>query len=233
MINQQITDYIRQNTAQGIALASITTALVGAGWNHADIDDSIRALGMQTTRMQQAYQPVTENNYPIQTAWIYKSVVAFIGAVIVSILMVIFGFYNTYLIFIILYTPINIILTIVRRKNFHYALEEKFLILRQGVFSKQQRTLPYGVIQNVFVKQDLFDRLFGLASLAIENSAQGGGKSRQSQMKASSGNKTEMLGFGGNKINIPGLNAEDAEKLKLIVLERIKANPIENYQSGL
>ncbi len=88
--------------------------------------------------------------------------------------------------------------------------------------------MPYGVIQNVFIKQDLFDRIFGLATLRIENASQAGGardiRIRQGQ---------ENLGASGNKVNIPGLKKQNAEELKNLILKKIKENPIEDSQSGL
>lgn len=128
--------------------------------------------------------------------------------------------------------------------NFHYSTDDKFFVVRQGVFSKKQRNLPYGVIQNVLVKQDWFDRVFGLASLSVENAslAGGGGKNKMSwwnQLKygakigAYGQQDQESVGSSGNKVNIPGLRKKDAEALKIILLQRVKENPIEDSQSGL
>lgn len=116
------------------------------------------------------------------------------------------------------------------RVMFHYLLEEKFLTIQQGIISKQQKHTPYGVIQNIFVRQDIFDRLFNLASLTIENAAQAGGINN---LRASKSNKYEKIGFRGNRIVIPGLKREDAESLKIAILEKMKANPIDDSQSGL
>lgn len=117
---------------------------------------------------------------------------------------------------------------ILRRATFHYSIEDKFLTLRQGVFSKEQRHIPYGVIQTVFLKQDLFDRILGLASLSIEDASQGAGA-----LAAPRQQKVEMVGFSGNKVCIPGLTKAHAEILKGIILQKMKENPIEDSQSGL
>jgi hypothetical protein len=42
-----------------------------------------------------------------------------------------------------------------------------------------------------------------------------------------------MVGFSGNKVNIPGLTKQNAEILKGIILQKMKENPIEDSQSGL
>lgn len=136
--------------------------------------------------------------------------------------------------------PVHFMITVLRRANFRYTLEEKFLTLYQGVLSKQQRHIPYGVIQNIFVKQDLFDRIFGLASITIENASQGAGNAQKGEAKvfgmkvgAQQKRRDELVGFSGNKVSIPGLAKANAEILKALILNKMKENPIEDNQSGL
>lgn len=113
--------------------------------------------------------------------------------------------------------------------------------MKQGILSKQQRHIPYGVIQNIFVNQDLFNRLFGLASLAIENVSQGAGVIAAPQQQKVFGlrignqqpQQIEMVGFSGNKVSIPGISKASAEILKGIVLQKMKENPVDDSQSGL
>jgi len=182
---------------------------------------------------------ITEKDYPIQLLWVFKTIISLFPIVIILILSLFFsistGKSNTRsIIYLILYPGVIILfvfgLPLLQRLTFHYSIEDKFLILKQGIFSKQQRHIPYGVIQNLFIKQDLFDRIFGLASLTIENASQGAGALANLQ-----GQRTQMeiAGFIGNKINIPGLAKQNAEILKEIVLQKMKENPIEDSQSGL
>ena len=139
------------------------------------------------------------------------------------------------------YPIFDFMVTILRRATFHYSIDEQFLTLRQGILSKQERHIPYGVIQNIFVKQDLLDRILGLASLTIENASQGAGALAASQELTAFGfriggrrrPRIEMVGFSGNKVNIPGLKKINAEILKEIILKKMKENPIEDSQSGL
>jgi membrane protein YdbS with pleckstrin-like domain len=117
------------------------------------------------------------------------------------------------------------------------------MILHQGILSKQQRNIPYGVIQNIFVHQRLVDRIFGLASLSIENASQGGGNQNSNNTKAfgitisnqqtKKRGELEMPGFNGNKISIPGLTKQNAEALRELILQKMKDNPVEDNQSGL
>lgn len=194
---------------------------------------------------------ITEKNYPIQGLWVFKSI---LGSLFVLIFFIPYFFLssllgettrnseiNFYVILIVGFAIFNFIVTILRRANFHYSVEEKFLTLKQGILSKQQRHIPYGVIQNIFVKQDLFDRIFGLASLTIENASQGvdafvvpqqqkvfGLRVRTQQRQ-----QVETVGFTENKVIIPGLTKANAEILKGVILQKMKENPIEDSQSGL
>ena len=201
---------------------------------------------------------ITEKNYPVQGLWILKFI---IRSLIVFVVIAIFFFYwsNSYddlslldslskdpelRIYFWVYiaaVPFSLIMAILRRATFHYSIEPQFLTLRQGILSRQQRHIPYGVIQNLFVEQDLLDRIFGLASLTVENASQGGTNvSNQQEQKVFGlriGNQRrqqmEMVGFSGNKVSIPGLTKANAEILKGIVLQKMKENPIEDSQSGL
>jgi len=193
---------------------------------------------------------ITEKNYPIQRVWLLKPIIPVLPYIIVPILYLIFfvgAEKNDIGLNIFLFLNIGfgihlgLIWPFLMRLKFHYSIEDKFLTLKQGIFSKQQRYIPYGVIQNLFVKQDLFDRIFGLASLTIENASQGSGalaipqkqKAFLMKMSARQQQKMEMVGFFGNKVSIPGLTKQNAEILKGIVLQKMKENPIDDSQSGL
>jgi len=194
---------------------------------------------------------ITEKNYPVQGLWVLKSILGSLFALIFFVPYFLISSrlgetskdteINFYVIIIVGLAIFHFIVTILRRANFHYSIEEKFLTLKQGILSKQQRHIPYGVIQNLFVKQDLFDRIFGLASLAIENASQGAGALAAPQQQKVFGlrignqqrQQVEMVGFSGNKVSIPGLTKANAEILKGIVLQKMKENPIEDSQSGL
>lgn len=201
---------------------------------------------------------ITEKEYPIEARWILKSIIrSLVVFVAVAVFFLFVGrtgnglsvwdvlsedpLLTIYFWLYVAFIPGNMIFALLRRATFHYALELQFLTLRQGILSKQERHIPYGVIQNIFVKQDLFDRIFGLASLTIENASQGAGALAAPQEQKIFGlrvgnqgrSQTEMVGFSGNKVSIPGLTKANAEILKGIILQKIKENPIEDSQSGL
>ncbi len=193
---------------------------------------------------------ITEKNYPVQGLWILKSILSSVFMLIFFLIYFLFSSFSEsgrsteidlYFAVFVGFAIFLFFATILRRFNFHYSIEKKFLTLKQGVLSKQQRYIPYGVIQNLLVKQDLFDRIFGLASLRIENAAQGAGILATPQQPKVFGirihtqqrQRVEIVGFSGNSVNIPGLKKMDAETLKEIVLQKMKENPIEDSQSGL
>ncbi|APX96014.1 PH domain-containing protein [Natronorubrum daqingense] len=57
--------------------------------------------------------------------------------------------------------------------RFEYAITPDTFDVSSGVFARRSREIPYGRIQNVDVRQGVFQRLFGLATLSIETA--GGG----------------------------------------------------------
>ncbi len=183
---------------------------------------------------------ITEKNYPIRNIWLFKQIVP--ALIILPIYFIFIGIgggaehlssavfiFFPFLFIFALVLGINVL----RCSNFHYSLEEHFMVLHQGIISKQNRNVPYGVIQGVFVHQGLFDRIFGLASLTIEDFSQGGKSAMDVDGYVSSGkSRHEALGFVGNKIHIPGLKKGDAEELKTVILQKVKENPLEDSQSG-
>lgn len=188
---------------------------------------------------------ITEKSYPIRNIWLFKKILP------ILILPIYFTFLTStdgeldfslpsvfiFLLLLLIFTlilGIPIIINVLRRAYFHYSFDEHFIVLHQGIISKQNRNVPYGRIQGLFINQGLFDRIFGLASLTLEDFS-GGGKSaiNVDGYIGSGKSRREALGFVGNKIHIPGLKKRDAEELKSIILRKIKENPIEDSQSGL
>jgi len=193
---------------------------------------------------------ITDQDYPVEGIWILKNIFSvLVGLVILLVILFLVGImfdafaflFGVYIFFTLLFVlPFQLIplfITARRRQNFHYTLEDKFITFRQGMLSKQQRNVPYGVIQGLFIKQDVFDRLFGLASLTIEDASNRGRSMANVDGKIYVGGKSkraiEIIGFTGNKVHIPGMKKKNAEKLREIVLQKMKENPLEDSQSGL
>ena len=53
-------------------------------------------------------------------------------------------------------------------------MDKEYITIKQGIISRSEIHIPYGVIQNIIVAQDLFDRLFKVVDLRIQNAIQGG-----------------------------------------------------------
>jgi len=107
------------------------------------------------------------------------------------------------------------------RANFHFLLDEEYITVNQGILSKSQTHIPYGVIQNILTSQDLFDRFFNVIDLKIQNATQGGGV--QNAIYYSNRRIGERIGVFGNTIEIPGLDLNDAQKLKDAILNKVKS----------
>jgi len=56
-------------------------------------------------------------------------------------------------------------------KNYFYDLVDGELVIRKGVFSTKQTTVPLSKIQDVYFDQDIFDRLFRLWDLHISSAS--------------------------------------------------------------
>lgn len=190
-------------------------------------------------------QSITEKDCPIEPVWVLKSALpSILGSSITFIwfFLIVFPFnsiredkqpelrfviFGLLMLFILLPMLLHFLINIFIRKNFHYSLDDKFLNVRQGILSKQNRHLPYGVIQNVMIQKGILDRIFNLATLTIENAASAGGAGMLINANFQQNTGGEMLGFKSNLIRIPGLSFQNAENLKNLILEKIKANPIE------
>lgn len=86
--------------------------------------------------------------------------------------------------------------------GYRYSGTPTTLCIQKGVFGFDSIYVPYSRIQNVFVDQDLFDRLFGLADVHVSTVGSG------SAVHA----------------HIDGVSVQTAEKLKKELLDRVKAN---------
>lgn len=254
MLKQEIINYIKAELENGVNKEDITNSLINVGWETKDVQDSFDSVIIPAAPLvitsRSVDRLITEKDYPIQELWIIKSVLSSLPGLIVLVLLFFFPIYlspeanfrlSFYIVAIVIFSIYRTIVMILERATFHYFIERQFLILRQGIISKQERHIPYGVIQNLFVNQDIFDRIFGLASLTIENAAQGAGAQLAPQEQKLFGmrignqrkRQVEMAGFYKNKVSIPGLMKKSAEDLKEIILQKMKENPVEDSQSGL
>lgn len=78
-----------------------------------------------------------------------------------------------------------------------YALREKDLVYRAGVFWRSVTAVPFNRVQHVETASTPLDRRFGLASLQLYTA-----------------------GSAGGDLRIDGLRADDAERMRVFVLRR-------------
>lgn len=82
------------------------------------------------------------------------------------------------------------VLPVIRYRRWGYALRDRDLWIRQGVFWRTVSVIPYARLQFVDTRQGPLDRLFGLSQLVVHTAA---------------------LGTSGQ---LPGLDAAEAERLR-------------------
>jgi membrane protein YdbS with pleckstrin-like domain len=94
-------------------------------------------------------------------------------------------------------------------RNYFYDLKEDGLIVRKGVITKHEVTVPLDKIQDIYVDQDFLDRIFGLYDLHIATA-----------------------GFGSSDIHIDGINYMSSETLRELLLGKTgKAKKGESKES--
>jgi membrane protein YdbS with pleckstrin-like domain len=234
MSNPELISFINTQIASNIPIDAIKLSLRQAGWPENEIEMAFSEPVTQPTSFYEHPSTdiqLTEKDFPITTLWVFKGPIIYI---VISVIALLFGYWFPALVLLI---PYWLIANPLQKKNFHFHLDSQYFVVKQGVFSKQQRNIPYAVMQHVFVKQDLYDRLFGIATLVIENATTKGSEKKFFGMTIGSTNQSkgynESLGTIDNKVSLPGLKKEHAEALKNHLLDKIKQNPLEDNQSGL
>jgi len=96
-------------------------------------------------------------------------------------------------------------------RNYFYDIKNDGIIIRKGFIARQEITIDYRKIQNVFVDQDFFDRLFGLYDVHIATAD-----------------------FQSADIaHIDGVNATNAEVLKSEIIKQVNLVNNQTVSSGL
>jgi membrane protein YdbS with pleckstrin-like domain len=93
-------------------------------------------------------------------------------------------------------------------KNYFYNMLPDAIVIRKGVISRAEISLLYSKIQNVFVDQDVWDRIFKLYDVHLETAGLSSGVAS----------------------HIDGLSAENAEKLRTLIMNAIKNAQYINQQ---
>jgi len=105
----------------------------------------------------------------------------------------------TFIGILILFIALKYIYEVFYMKYYFYDLLGKNLIIKKGVFSRNEITLPINRLQDVYVDQDILDRIFGLYDVHVSSATI----------------------ISGNLSHIDGLNKENAQAIKNLILSGI------------
>jgi membrane protein YdbS with pleckstrin-like domain len=94
-------------------------------------------------------------------------------------------------------------------KRYFYNVEPDFLVIKKGVILPHQTMLPYEKLQDVYMDQDIFDRLFGLWDVHVSTA-------------------TAMSGYAAH---IDGVNQQNAEAIRKLILDKIRAKGVQNSRN--
>jgi membrane protein YdbS with pleckstrin-like domain len=98
---------------------------------------------------------------------------------------------------------ISVVHSVLWKNRFAFVFLPDFISIQQGVIGREEKSLPYNTIQDVTVRQGVWERLCGVASVYIQNAAP--------SVTAMGGGRQGMPVFNG--IIIPGQTFERANTL--------------------
>lgn len=84
-------------------------------------------------------------------------------------------------------------------KSYFYNATKDTLVIKKGVFTKNEINLPFKRIQDVYVDQDILDRIFGLYDV----------------------NVSSATAISAYLSHIDGLNKENSEKVKKLIMKAV------------
>lgn len=147
------------------------------------------------------FQPVEPTYTRVLTARIILSYIIFMG-----LAFIILAFEESYRWWILLGVEAVLVITLVinlvlvhKIYDFKgYALRDKDISYRSGIFFTSVKTVPFSKIQQVSVRTNPIARMFCLSYLDIINGSQS----------------------SVNQITIPGLTSDDAERIKALLINK-------------
>lgn len=103
--------------------------------------------------------------------------------------------------------------------HYRYEFGAEYIYMKNGILSVSEKNMGYNTVQDVKVDQTFIDRIFGVASIHIENAAQ--------SMVPVQGRYGKVNAPVSNGITIVGLSVDDArkiaEEMKRIVIHKTTA----------
>jgi putative membrane protein len=84
--------------------------------------------------------------------------------------------------------------------KYFYNMAPDFLVIKKGVILVHETMLPYEKLQDVYMDQDIFDRMFGLWDVHVSTAT----------------------AMSAHEAHIDGLSHENADKLREVILTKIR-----------
>src|SRR5207249_1831209 len=107
----------------------------------------------------------------------------------------------------------KVITAYIWKSNYYFEFEPEYILLRTGIWSRQENHLPYKSIQNITNSQSFFDRMLGLSTVTIQNAAQ--------QVVAAGRGQTVMQGSGIALVWQPKEKAEELNNILNDIVNKI------------
>jgi uncharacterized protein len=117
--------------------------------------------------------------------------------------------WSVFILFIIIYVAVIAIQVWYQNeyfKRYFYNVEPDFLVIKKGVIMPHQTMLPYEKFQDVYMDQDLLDRMFGIYDVHVSTA-------------------TLMSGYAAH---IDGVNQQNAEAIRNMLLEKIRKKGVQD-----
>ena len=148
----------------------------------------------------------------IVLALIFGFVVSiFIGNVSIFNVLIIGSITFPFFIFLGIALLISLVYTPIYYNSISYEVNAKEFVIRDGVFGRSEKSLPYSKVQHVVVSQSFWDRWLGIADVNIQTAGQGEVVARR--------NGQQQAGFGGPQI--PALLLGDALKVRDFIISKV------------
>ena len=158
----------------------------------------------------------TIQQYPLEQRKVVKKTISalFIWLTIFLVVLVLHSFFwETFRLYLLIIDIIFILILIAEPiyqyyyyKKYFYDVRTDFLVIRKGVIMVRETILNYDKIQDVYMDQDILDRVFGLHDVHVSTA-------------------TAMSGY---EAHIDGVNQNNALAIKEQILEKIRSKKPKN-----
>jgi putative membrane protein len=180
-------DGVEQPAAEGLKALLLGRLQSGAGSTNAGIPNSAGPTGPLPPVSVTLSEDVSSKSYPLSGAWLAQNLITyFFSALFISILIT---FYISgqstnldgsilglspiaawFWIFVIIFAC-HIVWTFAWRSTYYFEFLPEYILMRSGIIARSEVHVPYRAVQDVLVTQGIIERMFGLATVNIQNAA--------------------------------------------------------------